>query len=126
MLIISERLNGMFRSVRRAIVDKDAEALQRMAKEQLAAGADALDINVGPASADKAGAMQWMVETVQGVTDKPLCLDTPIPSVMEAALKVCDNPKIINSTNGEQEKLDALLPLAVEYDAEIVGLAMDS
>ena len=126
MFIISERLNGMFRSVRRAIVDKDAEALQRMAKEQLAAGADALDINVGPASADKAGAMQWMVETVQGVTDKPLCLDTPIPSVMEAALKVCDNPKIINSTNGEQDKLDALLPLAVEYDAEIIGLAMDS
>jgi 5-methyltetrahydrofolate corrinoid/iron sulfur protein methyltransferase len=45
---------------------------------------------------------------------------------MEAALKVCDNPKIINSTNGEQEKLDALLPLAAEYNAEIIGLAMDS
>ena len=126
MFIISERLNGMFGAVRNAIVNKDAEALQRMAKEQVAAGADALDINVGPASRDKAGAMQWMVETVQEVTDIPLCLDSPIPSVMEAALKVCDSPKIINSTNGEPEKLDALLPLAAEYDAEIIGLAMDS
>ena len=126
MFIISERLNGMFRSVRNAIVDRDVEALQRMAKEQVAAGADALDVNVGPAAKDKAGAMQWMVETIQEVTDKPLCLDSPIPSIVEAALKVCDNPRIINSTNGEQEKLDALLPLAAEYDAEIIGLAMDS
>jgi len=110
MFIISERINGMFRNVRDAIVAKDAEAIQRIAKEQIAAGADALDINVGPASADKIGTMQWLVETVQEVTDKPLCLDTPIPSVMEAALKVCDNPRIINSTNGEMEKLDALLP----------------
>lgn len=125
MFIISEKINGMFKAVRNAIAEKDAEAIQRIAKEHLAAGADALDINVGPASRDKEGAMQWLVETVQEVTDKPLCLDTPIPRVMEAALKVCDNPKIINSTNGEKEKLDALLPLAAEYDADIIGLAMD-
>jgi 5-methyltetrahydrofolate corrinoid/iron sulfur protein methyltransferase len=126
MFIISERINGMFRNVRNAITEKNVEAIQQIAKEQLAAGADALDINVGPASADKIGTMQWMIESIQEVTDKPLCLDTPIPGVMEAALKVCDNPKIINSTNGEQEKLDALLPLAAEYNAEIIGLAMDS
>lgn len=126
MFVISERINGMFRRVRNAIAEKDVAAIQQIAKEQLAAGSDALDINVGPASADKIGAMQWLVESVQEVTDKPLCLDTPIPEVMEAALKVCDNPKIINSTNGEKEKLDALLPLAAEYNAEIIGLAMDS
>jgi 5-methyltetrahydrofolate corrinoid/iron sulfur protein methyltransferase len=125
MFIISEKINGMFRAVRNAIAEKDAEAIQRIAKEHLAAGADALDINVGPASRDKEGTMKWLVETVQEVTDKPLCLDTPIPRVMEAALKVCDNPKIINSTNGEKERLDALLPLAAEYDADIIGLAMD-
>ena len=125
MFIISERINGMFKAVRNAIAEKDAEAIQRIAKEQLAMGADALDVNVGTASRDKAGAMQWLVETIQGVTDKPLCLDTPIPEVMEAALKVCDNPKIINSTNGEEEKLDAFLPLALEYDADIIALAMD-
>jgi 5-methyltetrahydrofolate corrinoid/iron sulfur protein methyltransferase len=125
MLIISERINGMFRNVRNAIAEKDAESIKRIAEEQLAAGADALDVNVGTASRDKAGAMQWLVETLQEVTDKPLCLDTPIPSIMEAALKVCDNPKIINSTNGEKERLDALLPLAAEYNAEVIGLAMD-
>lgn len=125
MFIISEKINGMFRAVRNAIAEKDAEAIQRIAKEHLAAGADALDINVGPASSDKVGTMQWLVETVQDVTNKPLCLDSPIPSVMEAALKVCDNPRIINSTNGEKERLDALLPLAAEYDADIIGLAMD-
>ena len=125
MFIISERINGMFRAVRNAIVEKDAAAIQRIAKEQLAAGADALDVNVGPTSTDPEGTMQWLVETIQEVTDKPLCLDTPIPRVMEAALKVCDNPKIINSTNGEQEKLDALLPLAAEYNADIIGLTID-
>lgn len=126
MIIISERINGMFKAVRNAIMEKDAAAIQRIAREQIAMGADVLDVNVGPASSDKAGAMQWLVETIQEVTDKPLCLDTPIPGVMEAALKVCDNPRIINSTNGEKEKLDALLPLAAEYDAEIIGLAMDA
>ena len=125
MFIISERINGMFRNVHDAIAEKDAESIKQIAKEQLAAGADALDVNVGTASRDKEGAMQWLVESLQEVTDKPLCLDSPIPSVIEAALKVCDNPKIINSTNGEMEKLDALLPLAAEYNAEIIGLAMD-
>ena len=125
MLIISERINGMFRGVRKAIVEKDAEAIQQIAIEQLAMGADVLDVNVGPAARDTAGAMQWLVETIQGVTDKPLCLDSPIPKTIEAALKVCDNPRIINSTNGEKEKLDALLPLAAEYNADIIGLAMD-
>ena len=126
MIVISERINGMFRAVRNAIVEKDAAAIQRIAKEQIALGADVLDVNVGPAARDTAGTMQWLVETIQEVTDIPLCLDSPIPKTMEAALKVCDNPRIINSTNGEQEKLDALLPLAAEYDADIIGLAMDS
>jgi 5-methyltetrahydrofolate corrinoid/iron sulfur protein methyltransferase len=125
MFIISERINGMFRNVRNAIAEKDAGGIKQIAKEQLAAGADALDVNVGTASRDKVGVMQWLVETIQEVTDKPLCLDTPIAEVMEAALRVCDNPKIINSTNGEKERLDALLPLAAEYHADIIGLTMD-
>ncbi|HIE03240.1 MAG TPA: methyltetrahydrofolate--corrinoid methyltransferase, partial [Candidatus Latescibacteria bacterium] len=60
MVIVGERINGMFKDIRRAIRKKDKGPVQEMALRQLEAGADYLDINVGPASADKAGTMVWL------------------------------------------------------------------
>ena len=66
MFVIGERINGMFTDVRKAIQAQDPAPIQQLARAQVAAGANALDINVGPASADKFGAMQWLVETARG------------------------------------------------------------
>jgi 5-methyltetrahydrofolate corrinoid/iron sulfur protein methyltransferase len=125
MLIIGERINGMFKKMGAAIGDQDKGPIQEMAKREIEAGAGMLDVNVGTAAKDKAGAMAWLVETIQEVTDTPLAIDSSNPQVVEAGLKVCKNPALINSTTAEDAKLEALLGLAVEYKADILGLTLD-
>jgi len=125
MLIIGERINGMFKDVRQAIRDRDASTIQRLAREQVAAGAGALDVNVGPASADAAGAMKWLVETIRQVTKAPLAIDTTKRDAMLAGLELAGPGSVINSTTGQQEKLDVFLPMAVEHGASIIGLTID-
>ncbi len=124
MLVIGERINGMFKDVGKAIADKDKAIIQDLAKKQLECGADVLDVNVGPASADPVDAMKWLVETIQEVSDVSLALDSTKANVIEAGLKLCKKKAIINSTTAKKEKLDILIPLAHEYKANIIGLTM--
>ncbi|MHC4780490.1 MAG: dihydropteroate synthase [Planctomycetota bacterium] len=125
MLIIGERINGMFKKMGAAIAAKEKGPIQQMALKQIEAGAGMLDVNVGTAAEDKLGAMQWLVETIQEVTDKPLAIDSSNPEVVEAGLKVCSSHALINSTTAEDAKLETLLGLAVEYKADILGLTLD-
>ncbi|UCD56605.1 MAG: dihydropteroate synthase, partial [Candidatus Hydrogenedentota bacterium] len=125
MYVIGERLNGMFMDVRKGIQAKDKSIIQKVALDQIKAGANALDINVGPASDKPLEAMVWLVETVQEVTDITLSIDTPKFDVMKAALEACKNPALINSSKGEEEKLDKYMPLAKEHDASIIGLCIN-
>jgi len=125
MKVIGERLNGMFLNVRKGIQENDKSIIQKVALDQIKAGANILDINVGPASDKPLETMVWLVETVQEVTDITLAIDTPKFDVMKAALEVCTNPKMINSSKGEEEKLDKFMPLAAEHDAEIIGLCIN-
>ncbi len=125
MYVIGERLNGMFMDVRKGIQTKDKSIIQKVALDQVKAGANALDINVGPASDKPLETMVWLVETVQEVTDITLSIDTPRFEVMKAALEVCKNPALMNSTKGEEEKLDKYFPLANEHNASIIGLCIN-
>jgi 5-methyltetrahydrofolate corrinoid/iron sulfur protein methyltransferase len=125
MFVIGERINGMFDDVARAIRQSDKAAIQDLALKQIEAGADALDVNVGPAAEHPLGAMEWLVKTIGEVTDVPLAIDTPKFEVMEAGLKLCKSKAIINSTSGDREKLERLLPLVKEYNASIIGLTMN-
>lgn len=125
MFVIGERINGMFKKVAWAIKDGDRGFIQDLAKKQIAAGANALDVNVGPAAGDPKGAMEWLVETITEATDVPLAIDTTKIQVMEAGLKGCKGKPIINSTSGAKEKLDIILPLAQKYKASVIGLTMD-
>ncbi|MCK4908866.1 MAG: dihydropteroate synthase [Planctomycetes bacterium] len=125
MLIIGERINGMFKNVRKAIKTKDKSIIHEVAKKQVAAGSRMLDVNVGPAAADDVAAMQWLVETIQEVTDVPLSIDSAKPPVLEAGLKLCKKKALINSTTGEQAKLEVLVKLAKDHNAALLGLCMD-
>lgn len=125
MFIIGERINGMFRDVEKALNEKDKKVIQNLALSQLKGGAQALDVNVGPGCADPLSGMQWLVETISEVTDARLCIDTTKAAVMEAGLKLCKSKPILNSTSGQKEKLDILLPLAKKYNASIIGLTMN-
>jgi 5-methyltetrahydrofolate corrinoid/iron sulfur protein methyltransferase len=125
MIIIGERINGMFNDIGEAIKNQDPEPIQKWAVKQLEAGANYLDANVGPAVEDSPEVMKWLVEVIQDKVDAPVALDTTNIEAIEAGLEVHKGTAMINSTTAEPEKLEKLLPLVKEYDAEIIGLAMD-
>lgn len=124
MFIIGELINGMYDNIGRAIKEKDKKEIQRCALEQIGCGADALDINCGPASKQPLLDMPWLVESVQEVTDRPLCLDSSNLKVITAGLKAAKNKTIINSVTADSEKLDTLIPLANQYGAQLIGITI--
>lgn len=126
MFIIGELINGMYQNIGKAIKEKDKEAIQRCALKQVEAGADALDVNCGPASRDPVTDIQWLVESIQEVTDKTLSLDSSKPKVIESGLKVMKNKVFINSVTADEEKLGILVPLAKKYNAKLIGLTISA
>ncbi len=125
MFVIGERINGMYNNIKKAIQDKDKGPVQETALIQEKAGANALDINVGPATTDKEGAMVWLVETVREVTDITLSVDTAKFSAMKAGLEAAGGSLILNSTKGDDKSMDQYLPLARENDASVIILNID-
>lgn len=126
MFIIGELINGMYQNIGKAIKEKDKSEIQKCALEQIKSGADALDVNCGPASRQPVSDIQWLIEAIQEVTDKPLALDSSKPAVIESGLKVAKNKVIINSTTADPEKLDILVPLAKQYNTKLIGLTISA
>jgi 5-methyltetrahydrofolate corrinoid/iron sulfur protein methyltransferase len=124
MLVIGERINGMFQDVAIAIKEKNKEAIQDLAKKQVSCGASMLDVNVGPAVKDAGDAMKWLVETIQEAVDVGLSLDSTKPAVIEEGLKVAKKKAMINSTTADKEKLDILVPMAKKYNSRLIGLTL--
>ena len=124
MLVIGELINGMYKAVGKAIKDRDKNVIQKITKDQLTQGAGMLDVNTGPYEKNPKDAMKWLVETIQEVTDKPLCLDSTKADVIEEGLKVVKKKAMINSTSSDDEKLNILVPMAKKYNASLIGLTM--
>lgn len=124
MFIIGELINGMYKDIGAAIRAKDKSAIQKKALAQINAGADALDVNCGPASSDPVNDIKWLVGAIQEVTDKPLCIDSSKPAVVKSGLEAAKNSVIINSTTADEEKLGVLVPLAKQYNAKLIGLTI--
>ncbi len=125
MIIIGEKINGVQPGIRQAILEKDKEAIQRLARRQAEAGAAYLDLNPGTAWLKPAEIMVWLVKTVQEAVRIPIALDSRRVDVIEAGLRVCRNPVMINSTTGEKEKLPRFMELAARHEATLIGLTMD-
>jgi 5-methyltetrahydrofolate corrinoid/iron sulfur protein methyltransferase len=126
MYVIGERINGMFEDVKQAIRAKDAKVIQDLAKRQLAAGATALDVNVGPAVADAQGGLLWLAETIRAVTEAPLVIDTARWEVMSAVIPRVPGAKVLNSSKADPEIASQYFHLAAEHGAGLIGLTMDS
>jgi len=124
MFIVGELINGMFKDIGGAIVEKNKSVIQKYAIEQVQAGADALDVCLGPASREPMIDMPWLVESIQEVTDKMLVLDSSRPKIIEAGLSVAKNPTMINSVTADSEKLDILIPLAQKFHSKLIGIAI--
>lgn len=133
MILIGERINGMFTDVKQAIADKDKQVIQDIAKRQVDAGATYLDVNVGTAAADQEGTMQWLIETIQETCQASLSLDSQKPNVIAAGLKVlnADNGAILNSTplnkKSDEEVFDKYVEMAKNAGPKvnIIALTMD-
>ncbi len=125
--IIGERINPTGKKLfKEALKRRDIDYIMRQAIEQTDAGAEILDVNVGLPDIDEREMMTAAVDAVQSVCGAPLQIDTTEPDVLEAALRRVAGKPIVNSVNGEDEKLDTVLPLVKKYGAAVVGLTLDS
>lgn len=124
MEIIGERINGMFKDIKAGIIDKDKKPIQEWAIKQTNNGATWLDVNVGASAADPLEAMKWLIETIQEVVDTPLALDSTNYDLIEEGLKLCKRPALINSCHADRYKIERVFPMAVKYNAKVIGLAM--
>jgi cobalamin-dependent methionine synthase I len=121
---IAESINIMSKTIGPAIREKEKGPIQQMAQEELEAGADMLDLNLGPARKAGDEMMQWLVKTVQEVKkDVRLALDTTNTLAVEAGLKVVNQRALVNSISAQPASLERL-KLVKQYDADFVALTM--
>ena len=120
MILIGENINIMSQTIGPALRERNPKPIQELAKAEVEAGMDYLDLNIGPARKRGDELMEWVVKTVQEVTDKPLSLDTTNPVAMEAGLKVHKGKALINSIS--PARFAEELPMAKKYDADMIGL----
>ena len=124
--VIGERINPTGKKrFKEALLANDIDYILGQAVEQIHAGADILDVNVGLPGIDEKAMMISAVKAIQSVCDTPLQLDSTIPEVLEAGLRIYNGKPIVNSVNAEDESLDAILPLVKKYGAAVVGLTLD-
>lgn len=124
--IIGERINPTGKKLfKEALKQHDMDYILNQALEQVSAGADILDVNVGLPGIDEKAMMVETVKSLQSVVDVPLQIDSTIPEVLEAALRVYNGKPIVNSVNGEEESLKNVLPLVKKYGAAVIGLTLD-
>ncbi len=120
-MIVADNIRITDPVVAEAIDRNDPEPIRSLALRCEAAGADAIDINPGPLTREPGRKMAFLVETVQETTDLPVLVDTPNPVAMEGGLRANRKKAVINAFTPEPEKIRRILPLAKEYDVDIVG-----
>lgn len=125
MIIIGELINSTRKQIKQAIEERNVAFIQELARKQVEAGANYLDVNAGAFVDDEADHLLWLIDVVQAVTDVPLAIDSADPEVIEKGLIAHKGEAMINSTTAEKLKFEALLPLIKKYNTKVVALCMD-
>lgn len=126
VVAIGERINPTGRSkLAKALEQGDFKYVQDEALKQVAAGCQVLGINVGVSGTDEKALMVDVLHAVREVTDTPLCLDSAKPEVLQAGLEAYKGKALVNSVNGEEAKIKAVLPMVAQYKSAVVALTMD-
>lgn len=124
--VIGERLNPTGKKkLKKALLDGDLDYVTEKALEQVEAGAEILDVNVGVPGLDEAAVIGPLIKKLQSITNVPLQIDSANPEVIEAGLRVYNGKAIVNSVNGEPEVMDRILPIVKKYGAAVIGLTLD-
>ncbi|MDY7078955.1 MAG: dihydropteroate synthase [Chloroflexota bacterium] len=130
-VLIGERINPTGKKrLAAALAEGDLEVVRREAEAQVEAGADVLDVNVGAAGVDEVDLLPKAVRLVMETVNVPICIDSANTEALRAALTVHkelapEGKPLINSVNGEEARLEKVLPLVSEYNTAVIGLAMD-
>ena len=124
MIIIGELINASRKAIGAAIEARDAAAIQKVAEDQHAAGANFIDVNAGIFVKKEPEYLAWLVQTVQEVIDGPCAIDSPNPKAIEAALAVHQGTPMINSISLEKERYENLMPIIAGTDMKVIALCM--
>ncbi|MBE6049387.1 MAG: homocysteine methyltransferase [Clostridium sp.] len=124
--VVGERINPTGKKIfKQALRDNNLDYILKQAIDQVEAGADLLDVNVGLPEIDEVEMMVKVVREIQGILDIPLQIDSSDPKALEAALRIYNGKACVNSVNAEDEVLDRILPIIKKYGASVVGLTLD-
>ncbi len=125
-IVIGEKINPTGRKkLAAALKEGDFDYVKDLARRQVAAGADILDVNVGVPGLDEEKVLPEVAKIVAETVDVPLCLDSANRDALAAALAVLPGRSLVNSVNGEEKSLEAVLPVIKEFDVPVIGLVMD-
>jgi len=125
VLIIGELINSTRKQVRAAVEQQDAAFIQGLARRQVEAGANWIDVNAGAFPTDEVGKMQWLIGAIRQVTEAPLSIDSPRPAAVEAGLAMAGRDPFLNSISAESDRYAALIPFIKKYAARVVALSLD-
>ena len=125
MIIIGEKINATRKSIAAAVADRDERHIIATAVEQVAAGANYIDLNGGDPKAEAEIAnMEWLVKLVQANIDVPLCLDSANIDAIKAGLALANKKPIVNSVSLETERMETFLPVLAEHKCMVIALCM--
>lgn len=126
VVMIGEKINPTgHKKLAQALQEGRLEYASELAVKQTQAGADILDVNVGVPGIDDVVLLPKVVQLVAGVSDLPICLDSPNPKALAAALPLTPGKPLVNSVNGEEASMSAILPLVKDRGAAVIGLTLD-
>ncbi|MBQ8312850.1 MAG: homocysteine S-methyltransferase family protein [Clostridia bacterium] len=124
--VIGERINPTGKKrFQQALREDDLDYIVDVAIQQVDAGAAILDVNVGYPGVDEVAMLPRVVKKLQAAVDLPLQLDSTNPAALEAGLRVYNGKAAVNSVNGEEKSMAAILPIVKKYGASVVGLTLD-
>jgi 5-methyltetrahydrofolate--homocysteine methyltransferase len=123
--VIGERINTTLKKARTAVENRDRDYIQADVKKQTECGAAYIDVNAGARIGHEEEDMKWLLEVVQGATDRPLCLDSPDPKILQLAYERVEKTPMINSISLEKERFDAMVPFLKGKECKIIALCMD-
>lgn len=126
MVVVGELINTSRKLIREAVEKRDTDYIQQVAKAQEEAGAHYLDINCGTMVGKEIEIMEWLVNTVQEVSNLPLCIDSPSTEALIAGLELTKaSIPMINSITAEEKRFQSVLPLIKKYNAKIIALCIE-
>jgi len=120
--VIGERINTTLKKVQAAVKERDSAYIVNDVEKQAECGATYIDVNAGARIGHEEEDMKWLLETVQGATDLPLCLDSPDPAILEMAYGMVNHAPMINSISLEKDRFDTMLPFLVGKECRIIAL----